>query len=225
MLIERISDRIKNLFIKEYKPDAIIDVGAHIGEFTVGCLNTISDCEYFLFEPNEFETHDILKSIPKVNLYRHLIFDTECEVDFYTRKNNGRYCGGSSIFKELGSAYTNVTPIKIKTKRIEDIIDVSNFNKIFIKIDVQGAELNVVKSCKSFLEKVDFILLELPFFGKYNSDTPSFVEHLIEMEKLGFLPYDVPELHYINDSLMQIDVLFINKNNELNSTVQKKLLT
>ena len=43
------------------------------------------------------------------------------------------------------------------------------------------------------------------------------------MDTIGFVPYDIIENHYINGFNMQIDVMFINKNHELNTVVNQLL--
>jgi hypothetical protein len=73
------------------------------------------------------------------------------------------------------------------------------------------------------LEKTDFIILELPLFGQYNEGVPTFLEHISFMNSIGFIIYDIIDNHYINGFNMQIDVLFINKNNIFNIIVNDLL--
>ena len=99
-----------------------------------------------------------------------------------------------------------------------------SFDKnIFIKIDCQGAEIPILKGSKTILNKTDFILLEMPLFGKYNEGIPNFLEHIQFMDSIGFCPFDIIDNHYINNFNMQIDMLFINKLHKLNNVVQQKL--
>ena len=44
------------------------------------------------------------------------------------------------------------------------------------------------------LQKVDFIILEMPFFGKYNENIPNFLEYIVFMDSIGFIPYDLYKL-------------------------------
>ena len=66
--------------------------------------------------------------------------------------------------------------------------------------------------------------MELPLFGQYNENVPSFIEHIQYMDSIGFIPYDIVDNHYINNFNMQIDMLFINKKHPYNQTIQDKLL-
>ena len=44
------------------------------------------------------------------------------------------------------------------------------------------------------------------------------------MDSIGFVPYDILDNHYINGFNMQIDMLFINKNDKFNNLVNELLL-
>lgn len=74
------------------------------------------------------------------------------------------------------------------------------------------------------MKKTDFIILEIPLFGQYNENVPSFIEHINFMNEIGFITYDIVDNHYINGFNMQVDVLFINKNHNFNTIVNELLL-
>jgi hypothetical protein len=46
---------------------------------------------------------------------------------------------------------------------------------------------------------------------EYNKGTPDFYQCLNYMEKKGFYPFDIFEIHEWEDRVFQIDVLFVNK--------------
>ena len=66
--------------------------------------------------------------------------------------------------------------------------------------------------------------MEIPLFGKYNKNVPTFLEHIKFMESIGFIAYDIIDNHYINNFNIQIDMLFINKNHHFNNIVNQMLL-
>ncbi len=92
-----------------------------------------------------------------------------------------------------------------------------------IKIDCQGAEIPILKGSVSILERTDFIILEIPLFGQYNEGVPNFLEHIQFMDSIGFIPYDIIDNHYIHGFNIQIDMLFINKKHEFNTTISQIL--
>ena len=80
-----------------------------------------------------------------------------------------------------------------------------------MKIDCQGAEIPILKGAKTLINKIDFIILELPLFGQYNENVSNFNEHIKFMDKIGFQIFSKIDNHYKNNFNMQIDILFINK--------------
>jgi hypothetical protein len=134
---------------------------------------------------------------------------------------------GDSMFKEKTYHFLNCNTYKRTSIDLNTLINQENILKnsknILIKIDCQGAEISILKGSTDILEKTDFILLEMPFFGNYNEGVPNFLEHIKYMDSINFVPYDILENHLINNFLMQIDILFINKNHSFN-TVANELL-
>ena len=65
---------------------------------------------------------------------------------------------------------------------------------------------------KTVLRSVKVILLELGAV-QYNQGAPMWLEVHLELDKLGFMAYDVLELHYDHRTqvLTQVDVLFVRK--------------
>lgn len=217
-------DKLKNLKINHgYTPNIVLDIGAYHGYWTKTMMNIYPDAKYYLFEGIDYKELDIYQKNNNVFIYKNILLnDKEVEVDWYQKKNTG-----DSFYKELTHIFRNTKPIKRKTITLDTIINRDNILKndknIFIKIDCQGAEIPILKGSKTILNKTDFIVLEIPLFGKYNEGIHNFLEHIQFMDSIGFCPFDIIDNHYINGFNMQIDMLFINKNHELNKVVQQKL--
>jgi len=200
-------NKIKN---HGYVPDYVFDIGACHGDWTAQCLSIFPNAKYFLFEPITYSNLDRFRYSDNINVYNELLFDSEKEVDFYEMRNSE-----DSIFKEKTYHFDNCIPIVKKTSILENIVDTSNFHNIFMKIDTQGAELPILNGCKSFLSKIDFLLLEIPFFGQYNSGVPNFMEHINKLDELGFIVYDIADKHDVLGFIMSVDFVFINKNHPI----------
>ena len=213
-------EELKNL---GYTPSTILDIGAYKGEWTKDMLKIYPDSKYYLIEANDHRTIDSLANIRNIHIYKNTILNDKIqEVDWYQNHKTG-----DSMFKENTQFYKDTTPTKrtsidLNTFLINNNIDLSN-EDIFIKIDCQGAEIPILKGSSNILHKVNFILLELPFFGKYNSNVPTFLEHIKFMETINFIPFDITSILYSKNFTMQLDMVFINKNHEFNKTVQEKL--
>jgi FkbM family methyltransferase len=213
--------RLKNL---NYYPDLILDIGAYHGNWTKDCLNIYNNSDYILFEAINYNELNRFNNHKKIHVYNELLFSCVTEVDWYEMRNTG-----DSIFKELNKPFENCNPVKRLTNTLNNILNnneiVEKAKNIFIKIDCQGAEIPILQGADNNLfNKTDFIILELPFFGKYNNGVSTFAEHINYMDSIGFIPFDMLENHYINGFNMQVDMMFINKKHEFISLVQNKLL-
>jgi len=212
-------DKLNILKYKGYYPDAILDIGAHHGNWTNDMKKIYDTCEYYLFEGNDHNELKQFNDCKNIKVHNVILNDKIEEVNWYQTKTTG-----DSMFREQTHYFANCDIIKRKTIDLNTYIQENNIlqhsNHILIKIDCQGAEIPILKGATSILHKTDFILLEMPFFGQYNEGVPSFLEHIQYMDSIGFVPYDIVTAnHYINLFNMQIDMLFINKNHEFNTTV------
>tara|TARA_E500000331_G_scaffold357951_1_gene421801 strand:- start:1007 stop:1663 length:657 start_codon:yes stop_codon:yes gene_type:complete len=214
---------IEKLKLLGYVPDAILDIGAHHGNWTKSIKCIYPNSKYFLFEGIPYDQLDIYKNTENCHVFCELLNDRIDEVDWYQEKNTG-----DSFFREKSKHFKNTIPIKRKTTTLDEIVSnneiLQTHENIFIKIDCQGAEISILKGSKKLWSKTNFVLLEIPLFGQYNEGVPTFLEHIQFMQNIGFIPYDILESHYINNFNMQIDMLFINKSHMFNKIVQEKLL-
>jgi FkbM family methyltransferase len=206
-----------------YTPDAILDIGAHHGNWTNAMKNIYNNCDYYLFEAIDYTELQQFFYSNNTKVYNVLLNDKVEEVNWYQMKNTG-----DSIFREKTKHFTNCQIIKRTTIDLNTHILEKNIlqdkKNILIKIDCQGAEIPILKGSTSILNRTDFIILEMPLFGQYNEGVPGFLEHISFMDTIGFIPYDIIDNHYINGFNMQVDMLFINKTHELNDIVNKLLL-
>ena len=93
----------------------------------------------------------------------------------------------------------------------------------FIKIDCQGAEIPILKGGQEIIKNTEVILLEMPFAGQYNKGVPSFQEHICYMKSIGFIPYDITEIHKAFDILIQVDILFIRETSDIWVKIQENI--
>ena len=79
-----------------------------------------------------------------------------------------------------------------------------------IKIDVQGAELDVLRGAEKILEDTDYIILEVSFFEIFKQGT-QFYDVVTFMKSKGFVVYDVCGLQYrpLDNALCQADIAFV----------------
>lgn len=213
-------NKLNKLKQNGYFPDVIFDIGAHVGNWTKEYKRVFGDSKYYLFEAINYNE---LKCFGE-NAFNVLLNDENKEVDWYEMRNTG-----DSIFKELSKPFETCVSVKKQSYKLDHVVKLNNIpvdsaKSIFIKIDCQGAEIPILKGAQNVIARTDFILLEMPFFGKYNSGVPNFLEHIQFMNDIGFIVYDILDEHIIQNFTMQIDILFIKKDHKFNSIVQERLL-
>ncbi len=216
--------KIYDLKMKGYNPDLVIDIGAHHGNWTNVLLTIFDKPNYILFEAIDYQELTRFDNNPQVKVHNLLLNDTISKVNWYQQKNTG-----DSMFREKTFHFENCEVIERETTTLNNliennVIDISHYNNIFVKIDCQGAEIPILRGASQLLTKCNFILLEIPFFGVYNENVPTFLEHIQFMDSIGYVPYDIYENHYINGFNMQVDVMFIKKSDPLNHIVNELLL-
>lgn len=207
----------KILLIKEkgYYPDTILDIGSYKGFWTDNINQIYDKSNYYLFEAINYQELNRFNNVDNINVHNILLSDKIEEVNWYQQKNTG-----DSMFREKSFHFVDCDIIKRSTIDLDTYILQNNIlqesKNILIKIDCQGAEIPILKGSISILHKTDFIILEIPLFGEYNEGVPNFLEHIKYMDTIGFNVYDIVDSHYINNFNMQVDVIFINKNNIFN---------
>lgn len=198
-------------------PDLILDIGCHNGSWSQECLKIFPNSKYNLFDATEYEL--VIELNKNIIRYIELLSDIENkEIDWYCNNSTG-----DSVFKELTPYYENIEPVKRVSKTIDGLLSVNN-EKILIKIDCQGSEIPILKGSENIIKNTEFVILEIPFFGKYNENTPTFLEHIKYMDDIGFIPFDIIENHIIQNFNIQVDIIFIKKTHYLNKLVQDMLM-
>ena len=186
-------------------------------------LQIFNQSKYYLFEAIDYPELNQFKNNDCIKVFNILLNDKIEQVNWYQMKNTG-----DSMFKEQTHHFNNCEIIQRETIDLNTFLLQNNLlqkeTNILIKIDSQGAEIPILKGSTSILEKTNFIILEIPFFGQYNEGVPNFLEHITFMNTIGFVVYDIIDTHYINNFNMQVDILFINKNHNFNRIVNMLLL-
>ena len=156
-----------------FDPKLIIDVGANRGEWSRQIKQLFPNCDIKLFEANPY-CKQFLTEFNDVTIC--LVGDeNKNDIPFFLNPNN-LVCTGSSMMKELSVHYKHAIEIKLNMKRLDTILN--NNQKIdFLKIDVQGAELLVLKGSGNLINDIDFILLETNVL-QYNENSPMFYDVL-----------------------------------------------
>jgi FkbM family methyltransferase len=191
--------------LKHLNPQNILDIGANVGGFFNEAKKIWPHASFTLIEGNPKCEPYLQNTGQKYHIA--LLSDEEKTVNFYVMKNTDT-ATGNSYYKELTEFYKDPDIVPMKTARLDSLIT-QDENFDFIKIDVQGAEHDVIKGGTQIFKKANYILMEVAV-TQYNERAPLWDETIKFMNELGFDKYTIIDdiVHPINRNVIQKDLLF-----------------
>ena len=166
------------LWIKEIlgKNSVFMDVGANVGAYLYTLENHLKPENIFAFEPNPQLFKRLKRLFPKVNLFSLALSDVSTIAEFKIPVINGEkvHTRGTlqTSIKEKNEEKTILQ--KVEVKPLDDLVfddvyiekgrnaqtDKFNLKKLdFIKIDVEGNEMQTLRGAKKTIEKFKPILM------------------------------------------------------------------
>jgi hypothetical protein len=88
-----------------------------------------------------------------------------------------------------------------------------------IKVDVQGAELQVLAGAQRTLQEAEAVILEVTLFGTMIGG-PQVYDVVSQMKECGFVVYDICGFEYrpLDGALSQIDAVFVREGGRLRAS-------
>lgn len=192
-----------------FDPKTTLDIGAHKGDWSVLFKNIFPNTEIFCVEgqPNS-ETYLKEKNL---NYLIKLLGNEVGHKTFFVKTQD--ICCGASIYKETTQWYQKCDELKLPIDKLDNI-NVEKKIYDYIKIDVQGAELDIIKGGLKTILDCSFLQLELSVL-QFNQNAPLASEVISYLYNLDFYIYDICSHFYWNNRLNQFDVIFINRRKNL----------
>lgn len=168
--------------ILNVKPKIIYDIGACVLHWTRKAKEVWPESEVILFDGSESVRPFLEKSGMSWSL--NILSDTDGkEVDFYEDPENP---GGNSYYKETTGFYTEEHKKTRRTWKLDTIVDYFKWPlPNLIKLDVQGAEKDILIGAEKCLNHASNVILEAQHTN-YNQGAPKYDELIRFMETKGF---------------------------------------
>lgn len=140
--------------------DVIIDIGAHIGLFTLYASQYCKNGTIFCFEPVD-ENYDILvdnitqNNLKNVKPFKSAVSKSESTITIYRNKDEA----GHSMFS------TTFHTLKVDSISLKKIIDENSMDRCdLIKLDCEGAEYEIIESLPlEYFKKISKLIIEYHF--------------------------------------------------------------
>lgn len=200
--------RLNWLKQRGWAPRSVLDIGAHRGDWSRLLLSAFPTARVFMFEADS--RHETQLQALGHPYHLGLVGKELGTVDFYTQAEISRSTG-ASIYRENTQIYeTDCVTVQLPMSTLDDLVAKMGIEDVnFIKLDVQGAEIDVLEGARRLLSEqpVDYVLAELSLI-RYNEAAPLADAVIGYMRGIGFGMFDIFELHYWQQQLIQLDVLF-----------------
>ena len=200
----------RRLAARGFTPTGIIDVGAYEGNWTRLVRRVFPDAPVLMVEAQECKAPHLEGTcidLPAVSYVNTVLGAVAGEmVTFYEMET------GSSMLPENSNVARKER--QLVTRTLDELTDEMP-RGLFLKIDVQGAELKVLAGGESTLDRSEVVQLEVAMLP-YNQGAPAFLETVAYMDERGFVPLDYSGFTRPNGrDLVQVDVVFTKRESAL----------
>lgn len=164
-----IKNEIYNTGIYEVDTDkadpVILDIGAHIGLATIYFKSRFPNAHIFAFEPNP-EVFKLLEEniwqngLEGIETYNIAIAGSKGKRKLYIADGEDSWSSNSSFTKGSWSGVEKQREIEVEARRLADILDQFEVVDI-LKMDVEGAEFEILKDIKKRMNKVMQLIVEI----------------------------------------------------------------
>ena len=183
-----------DLNILNFEVNNILDIGAHIGNFSREMHRIFPNSYILMIEANK-NCEDDLKKVG-FDYYITLLSDSNKLIDFHINQNDYKSTGNSYLLKNT-KYFEKFLTEKIYSHTLDQVSESSNKNFDLIKIDTQGSELDILKGGLKTIKNAKCIIVESSVIKEkpYNKGAPHSDEIIEFMKDNNFSRYTVVKEH------------------------------
>ena len=156
--------------LRSLKPRTIIDVGANKGQFSLVARHLFPEARIHAFEPLERE-REVYRSVVSgpVQMHSVALGMTKGSADFFVASradSSSLLAPGQAQKSAYGVDLSSTT--RVSVDRLENVIGAEDLvGPVLLKLDVQGAELEVLRGAEQLLARIDAVYCEVSFIELY----------------------------------------------------------
>ena len=199
---------LEHLKKKGFNPEMIIDVGAYKGNWTMDVLEVFPSSKILMVDAQR-----------KMESYLQELCSKHKNVEYIISLLSSRD-GDEKLFNINETAsYVATVPQEgfdfetIKSQTLDKVIHERNLPfPDFLKLDVQGHELEILRGAQKALANAEICLLEVSLLN-VGDDGPLLIDVLRFMDENNFQAYDICQFmrRPYDNALYQIDLFFAKK--------------
>lgn len=198
---------LRGLRERGYYPRVIFDVGAAIGNWTGMALEFWPDSQYYLFEVLEERRGSLEELIRQTATKMSILIGGVGDID------GELPLGVTEGLFDSSLAYQGTQSRQVDCYRLDTLYSQGKIEKPnFVKMDVQGYELNILAGAGEVLSECSVILMECQFF-KFCDSMNTLDKTIKVMSDLDFVPYEFVDFlrRPLDGAMGQCDFLFVKR--------------
>jgi FkbM family methyltransferase len=186
--------KVRQRIINNLRVATVIDVGANVGQWLKAVNPSSIDGSVWCFEPLEVpfkELEKCAKSYPNVKVFKLAFSDFAGSANMFVASNGGASSSISAPTEhlKLHSAIEFSKSETVKVSTIDEFFSKHELSlPVYLKIDTQGHEWNVIKGGIKTLKSVAVVELESSMTAQYQGEKAHH-DLMNEIINLGFVYY------------------------------------
>jgi FkbM family methyltransferase len=194
------------------EPRTVIDVGVAFG--TPSLYASLPHAKFFLVEPVP-GCRPLLARLEReigATCFAVAAGSTDGEMEFHVHDD----VSGSSAYRQWEGEALDGTTVTVPVRRLDGLVPGDVQRPLLLKIDTQGAELEVIEGAERLLANVDIAIVECSFH-QFRKGAPELNEVVAAMARRGFRCYEVLEGHFrsLDGAMAQVDIAFVPEGSPL----------
>ncbi len=200
---------LRRLAALGFAPGVIYDIGAFHGYWTKAARKVFPDARYFLFEANEDNEPRLVQTGERFFIAA-LAAEEGAQRTFFLPKE--AVTTGASLYREQSEHYAGekLRTVAVTTRRLDALAAEHRLPPPdLIKLDVQGAELDVLAGAGALIDHARALIAETSFMA-LNAQAPLIADVLATAATLGFTCADICDVQRApSGAVLQVDLLLV----------------